>query len=88
MRGILDTVGEGMEAIDRYGRPWVQRNRTTIMAVGVAAALIGAGAMMIITRRRRRRTLVARLHEARSTVSDRLERPFAGIRSAAERMGR
>ena len=83
VKEILDSVEEGIE---NYG-PWLQRNRTKLVAFGVAA-LVGIGAAVMISRRRRRRTLVARLHEARTTVGDRLERPMATIRSAAERMSR
>ena len=80
-------IESGIEAFDRYGRPWMQRNRTTLLAIGVAA-MVGLGAAVMISRRRRRRTLIARLYEARTTVGDRLERPISTIRSAAERMSR
>jgi sensor c-di-GMP phosphodiesterase-like protein len=84
---VESSIESGIEAFDRYGRPWMQRNRATLLAVGVAA-LVGLGAAVMISRRRRRRTLIARLHEARTTVGDRLERPISTIRSAAERMSR
>ena len=84
---IESGIQSGIEAFDRYGRPWMQRNRTTLLAIGVAA-MVGIGAAVMISRRRRRRTLIARLHEARTTVGDRLERPISTIRSAAERMSR
>ncbi|HEY6875130.1 MAG TPA: hypothetical protein VI384_02100 [Candidatus Dormibacteraeota bacterium] len=84
---VESSIESGIEAFDRYGRPWMQRNRTTLMAIGVAA-LVGLGAAVMISRRRRRRTLVARLRDARTNVGDRLERPMSTIRSAAERMSR
>jgi len=43
---------------------------------------------VMIARRRRRRTLVMRLHDATTSVGDRLERPLSTIKSAAERIGR
>ena len=88
MRGIVGNLEDGVEVIDRYGRPWVQRHRTSVLAVAVAS-LIGLGvAAAVISRRRRRRTLIARLHDARSSMGDRLEGPMSSIRSAAERIAR
>ena len=84
---VESSIESGIEAFDRYGRPWMQRNRTTLLAIGVGA-MVAIGAAVMIGRRRRRRTLIARLHEARTTVGDRLERPISTIRSAAERMSR
>ena len=89
-RAILDSVEGGVELIDERARramPWIERNRVTLLAVGVAA-LVGLGTAMVVARRRRRRTLVARLHDATVSVSDRLEGPVSTLRSAAERIAR
>src|SRR5689334_6574408 len=86
-KAILDSVESGMELIEERARPFVERHLVTIVAVGLGA-LAGVAAAVMIARRRRRRTLVMRLHDATTSVGDRLERPLSTIRSAAERVSR
>jgi len=86
-KAILDTVESGVELIEERARPFVERHRVTIVAVGLGA-LVGVGAAVMIARRRRQKTLVMRLHDVTTSVGDRLERPLSTIRSAAERIGR
>jgi hypothetical protein len=80
-------VEGGVEFVDERAMPWIERNRMVVLGVGVAA-LVGVGAAVMMARRRRQRTLVARLHDATTSVGDRLERPISTIRSAAERIAR
>jgi len=86
-KAILDSVESGMELIEERARPFVERHRVTIVAVGLGV-LVGVGAAVMIARMRRRRTLVMRLHDATTSVGDRLERPLSTIKSAAERIAR
>ncbi len=86
-KAILGSVESGVELIEERARPFVERHRVTIVAVGLGA-LVGVGAAVMIARRRRQKTLVMRLHDATTSVGDRLERPLSTIRSAAERIGR
>jgi hypothetical protein len=86
-KAILDSVESGMELIEERARPFVERHRVTIFAVGLGV-LVGVGAAVMIARRRQRTTLVMRLHEATASVGDRLERPLSTIKSAAERIAR
>ena len=86
-KAILDSVESGVELIEERAGPFFERHRVTIVAVGLGA-LVGIGAAVMIARRRRRRTLVMRLHDATTSVGDRLERPLSTIKSAAERIGR
>jgi len=76
-----------VELIEERARPFVERHRVTIVAVGLGA-LVGVSAAVMIARMRRRRTLVMRLHDATTSVGDRLERPLSTIKSAAERIAR
>ena len=86
-KAILDSVESGMELIEERARPFVERHRVTIVALGLGA-LVGVGAAVMIARLRRRKTLVMRLHDATTSVGDRLERPLSTIKSAAERIAR
>ncbi len=76
-----------MELIEERAGPFLERHRVTIVAVGLGV-LVGIGAAVMIARRRTRRTLVMRLHDATTSMGDRLERPISTIKSAAERIGR
>lgn len=61
-------------------RYWMQ------IVAALAAGLMALGAVAVIARRRRPRTVGARLHEAKSSISDRLERPVSSIKTAAGRI--
>lgn len=63
-------------------RYWMQ------IVAALAAGLMALGAVAVIARRRRPRTVGARLHEAKSSISDRLERPVSSIKTAAGRIAR
>ena len=84
---ILDSLESGMELIELRARPFIERHGVTIVALGLAA-ILGVGAAVMIARRRKGKTLVMRLHDATTSVGDRLERPLTTIRSAAERISR
>ena len=86
-KAILDSVESGVELIEERAGPFVERHRVTIVAISIGA-LVGVAAGVMLARRRRQRTLVMRLHDATTSVGDRLERPLSTIRSAAERFGR
>ena len=61
-------------------RYWLQ------IVAALAAGLMALGAVAVIARRRRPRTVGARLHEAKSSISERLERPVSSITTAARRI--
>lgn len=61
-------------------RYWMQ------IVAALAAGLMALGAVAVIARRRRPRTVGARLHEAKSSISERLERPVSSITTAARRI--
>lgn len=61
-------------------RYWMQ------IVAAATASLMAVGAIVLIARRRRPRTVGARLHEAKSSIGDRLEKPISGIKSAAGRI--
>jgi hypothetical protein len=84
-KAILDSVESGMELIEERARPFFERNRVTIVAVGLGV-LAGVGVAVMIARRRSRKTLDIRLHDATTSVGDRLERPLSTIKSAAVRI--
>ena len=86
-KAILDRVEGGVDLIEERARPFVERHAVTIVAVGLGA-LAGIGAALMIARRRRRRTLVMRLHDATTSVGDRLDRPLSTIKSVADRIAR
>lgn len=72
-----------MLVMNNMRRSWMQ-----IAAAAAAAGLVAFGAVFLIARRRRPRTVGARLHEAKSSIGDRLERPVSTIKTAAGRLAR
>ena len=82
-----ETVDRGLELLEEYGGPMLERYGRTALVVGVA--VLAAGGMALLTaRRRRRRTLTERLTRAIPEVGSRLEGPISSIRSAAGRISR
>lgn len=80
-RMVMDRVQEGLDVIEEYGGPLLDRYGRTAIVVGVAV-VAAVGVALIIARRRRRPTLAERLHDVMpDAVSSRL-------RSAAERISR
>ena len=93
LKVVRDTVEsglhDGMQRVEKYGRPFLERHGRKVVLVGVAT-LIALGAAMAVARRQARsRSFTVRLQEALpDSVSSRLERPLSSIRSAAGRIGR
>lgn len=63
-------------------RYWIQ------IVAAAAATLMALGAVFVVVRRRRPRTVGARLHEASSSIGERLEKPISSIKTAAGRIAR
>ena len=79
-RELVDRMQSGMESgldvLEEYGGPLLDRYGRTALVVGVAV-VVAVGAALIIARRRRPKTLASRL-----------EKPISTLRSAAERISR
>jgi hypothetical protein len=69
-------VESGLDVLEEYGGPLLDRYGRTALVVGVAV-VAAVGVALIVARRRRRKTLASRL-----------EKPISTIRSAAERISR
>lgn len=80
-RMVMDRVQSGIDVIEEYGGPLLDRYGRTAIVVGVAV-VAAVGVALIIARRRRRPTLTERLHDA---MPDALS---SRLRSAAERISR
>jgi hypothetical protein len=89
LKVVRDNVESGLQQVEKYGRPFLERHGRKVLAVGVLT-LIAVGAAVAVSRRQARRgSFTVRLHEALpDSVSSRLERPLSSIRSAAGRIGR
>ena len=78
---VMDRVQSGLDVIEEYAGPLLDRYGRTAIVVGVAA-VAAIGVALIIAKRRRRPTLTRRLQDAvPDAVSSRL-------RSAADRISR
>jgi hypothetical protein len=78
-----DRIGAGLDLLDEYGRPMIDRyGRTALVAGVVVVAMVGVA--LLVARSRRRRTLGDRIVSA----SSRLEGPISSIRAAAGRISR
>lgn len=79
-------VDSGLDLIEEYGGPFLDRYGRTVLVAGVAV-VAAVGIALLVARRRRRKTLVARMQDALpNSVSARLERPLSSISKAAERI--
>lgn len=85
LNAAVSVKGPDQALIDLYMK--VQRYWMQIVAA-TAASLLALGAIFVIARRRRPQTVGMRLHQAKSSIGDRLERPISSMRSAAERIAR
>jgi hypothetical protein len=80
-RMVMDRVQSGLDVLEEYGGPLLDRYGRTALVVGVAV-VAAVGVALIVARRRRRPTLAERLQDAMpDAVTSRL-------RSAAERISR
>ncbi len=88
MDRVQSGVESGLDVLEEYGGPLLDRYGRTALVVGVAA-VAAVGVALIIARRRRRPTLRQRLQDAMPEgVASRLEKPISGLRTAAERISR
>jgi hypothetical protein len=89
LKVVRENVESGLQQLDKYGRPLVERHGRKALAVGVLAIIVVGAAVVVARRQARRRSLTVRLQEALpDSVSSRLEKPLSSIRSAAGRIGR
>ena len=85
---VREGVENGLDLIEEYGGPFLDRYGRTAIVVGVAV-VAAFGVAMMIARRRRRRPLISRMQDALpDSVSSRLERPLSSIKQAADRITR
>ena len=75
---VAERVQDGLDVLEEYAGPMLDRYGRTALVVGVAV-VAAVGVALIIARRRRRPTLTERIYGAMPEVS-------ARIRSAAERI--
>ncbi len=83
----MERVERGLEMLEEYGAPLLERYGRRALIVGVAVVAV-AGVAIVIARRSRRRTLKDRLQGAVPEVRSRLEKPISTLRSAADRISR
>jgi hypothetical protein len=84
---VMNRVQSGLDAIEEYGGPLLDRYGRTALVVGVAV-VAAVGVALIVARRRRRPTLTKRIADAMPEVASRLEKPISTLRSAADRITR
>jgi len=85
---VQERVQGGIDVLEEYGGPLLDRYGRTALVIGVAV-VAAVGVALIVARRRRRRPLTMRLHDALpDSVSSRIERPLSSIRAAADRISR
>lgn len=83
---LREGVDSGLDLIEEYGGPFLDRYGKTLIVTGVAV-VAAVGIALLVARRRSRKTLVARMQDALpNSVSSRLERPLSSISKAAERI--
>ena len=85
---VMNRVQTGLDAIEEYGGPLLDRYGRTAIVIGVAV-VAAVGVSLLIARRRRRPTIGERIHGAMpDAVTSRLEKPISSLRSAADRISR
>lgn len=85
---VRERVENGLDVIEEYGGPLLDRYGRTALVVGVAV-VAAVGVALLVARRRRRKPLSARLQGVLpDSVSSRIERPLSSIRAAADRISR
>lgn len=83
---LREGVDSGLDLIEEYAGPFLDRYGRTVIVAGVAV-VAAVGIALLVARRRRQKTLVGRMQEALpDSVSSRLERPLSSISKAAQRI--
>ena len=83
---VRERVESGLDVLEEYGGPLLDRYGRTALVVGVAVVAT-VGVALAVARRRRRKRLGTRLHDALpDSVASRLERPLSSIKSVADRI--
>lgn len=83
---LRDRVQGGLDALDEYGGPLLDRYGRVVLIAGVAL-VAAVGIALILSRRSARATFTRRIQDAiPDSVGERLERPMSSIRSARERI--
>src|SRR3954447_16927943 len=84
---LRDRVQGGLDLLEEYGGPLLDRYGRTALVVGVAVVAV-VGVSLIMARRRRPSYLAKRMLDAMPDVASRLEKPISSVRSAAGRISR
>ncbi len=83
---VREKVESGLDVLEEYGGPLLDRYGRTALVVGVAVVAV-VGVSLIVARRRRRKPFATRLHDALpDSVSSRIDRPLSSIKSVADRI--
>ena len=73
-QAVRESMANGLDVIEEYGGPLLDRYGRTALVVGVAV-VAAVGVALLVARRRRRKPLTARLHDVLpDSVSSRIDR--------------
>ena len=73
-QAVRETMESGLDVLEEYGGPLLDRYGRTALVVGVALVAV-VGVALLVGRRRRRKPLTARLHDVLpDAVSSRIDR--------------
>jgi hypothetical protein len=86
-QAMKERVESGLDMIEEYGGPMLDRYGRTAIVVGVAV-VAAVGVALLLARRRRRKTITDRISKVLPEMGSRLEGPVSSIRSAAGRFSR
>lgn len=86
-QAVKDKMESGLDLLEEYGGPMLDRYGRTAIVVGVAV-VAAVGVALLVARRRRRRTFTDRITRAIPEVGSRLEPAVSSIKSAAGRFSR
>jgi hypothetical protein len=79
---VRGRVENGLDVLEEYGGPLIDRYGRTALVIGVALGA-AVGVALVVARRRRPKPLAGRLHDS---VSSRVQRPLSSIKAVADRI--